>query len=55
MTDVQKMTEVTVLTRSTEPLIGIIQVATVEAEMEFEITVQLALEIYAALGRFLDR
>jgi len=55
MTDVQKMTEVTVLTRSTEPPVGLIQIATAETEMEFEITEQLALEICAVLDRFLDR
>jgi hypothetical protein len=55
MTHVQKMTDVAVLTRSTEPLVGLIRVATPEAEMEFEITEQLAFEICVALDSFLDR
>ncbi len=53
MTDPQKATEVSVLTRSTEPLTGIVQVNTAEAEIEFEITEDIAHKICIDLERFL--
>jgi hypothetical protein len=55
MTDLQKATEVSVLTRSTEPLTGIIQVNTADAEIEFEITEDIAHKICIDLERFLTR
>jgi hypothetical protein len=53
MTDPQKATEVSVLTTSTEPLTGIVQVNTAEAEIEFEITEDIAHKICIDLERFL--
>ena len=55
MNDVLKITEVTVLTRSTEPLTGIVRVVTGDAEMKFEITEDLAHKICSDLERFLTR
>jgi hypothetical protein len=53
MNDVHKITEVIVLTRSTEPLTGIVQVNTADAEMKFEITEDQAHKI--CTERFLTR
>ena len=47
--------EVTILTRSTEPLTGMVQVNTPKAEIEFEITEGLARKICTDLERFLTR
>jgi hypothetical protein len=55
MRDVHKITEVSVLTRSTEPLTGIVQVNTHDAEMKFELTEDLARKICTDLERFLTR
>lgn len=55
MNDVHKITEITVLTRTTEPLTEIVQVGTVDAEMKFEITEDLAHKICTDLERFLTR
>ena len=55
MRDVHKITEVSISTRSTEPLTGIVQVNTAEAEMKFEITEDLAHKICTDLERFLTR
>jgi hypothetical protein len=55
MNDAQKATEVSVLTRSTEPLTGILQVNTADAEIKFEITEDLAHQICTDLERFLTR
>lgn len=55
MNDVHKITEITVVTRTTEPLTGIVQVGTVDAEMKFEITEDLAHKICTDLERFLTR
>jgi hypothetical protein len=55
MRDVHKITEVSILTRSTEPLTGIVQVNTADAEMKFEITEDLAHRICTDLERFLTR
>ena len=55
MRDVHKITEVTVLTQSTEPLIGIVQVCTPDAKIKFEITEDLAHKICTDLERFLTR
>lgn len=55
MSDVHKITEVTILTKSTEPLTGIIRVNTVDAEIKFEIAEDLALKVCTDLERFLTR
>jgi hypothetical protein len=55
MSDVQQVTEISVLTKSTEPLIGIVQVNTADAEMRFEITEDIAHKICTDLERFLTR
>jgi hypothetical protein len=55
MSKVQKITEVAVSTKTTEPLIGIIQVTTADAEIKFEITEDLAHKICTELDRFLTR
>jgi hypothetical protein len=55
MRDVHKVTEVTILTKSTEPLTGIVQVSTRDAEIKFEITEDLAHSICTELERFLTR
>jgi hypothetical protein len=55
MSNVHKLAEVTILTRSTEPLTGVVQVNTPDAEIKFEIREDLALKICADLERFLTR
>jgi hypothetical protein len=55
MSDVHKITEVSILTDSTEPLTGIVQVNTADAEIRFEITEDLAHKICTDLERFLTR
>ncbi|MGZ5873699.1 MAG: hypothetical protein ACXWKP_16470 [Bradyrhizobium sp.] len=53
MSDVQKINEVTILTKSTEPLTGIVQVNTAETEIKFEITEDQAHKMCSDLERFL--
>ena len=55
MKDLHKIIEVSILTRSTEPLTGIVQMNTTDAEMKFEITEDLAHKICTELERFLTR
>ncbi|SHG04246.1 hypothetical protein [Bradyrhizobium erythrophlei] len=55
MSDVHKITEVTITTKSTEPLIGIVQVNTGDTVVKFEITEDLAHMICTNLERFLTR
>jgi hypothetical protein len=55
MNDAHKITEVSILTKSTEPSTGIIQVNTADAEIKFEITEDLAHQICTDLERFLTR
>jgi hypothetical protein len=55
MNDVHKITEITVLTRSTEPLTGIVRIDTGDTEIKFEITEDLAHKICTDLERFLTR
>jgi hypothetical protein len=55
MNDAYKITEVTVLTKSTEPLTGIVQVHTANAEIKLEVTEDLAHKICTDLERFLTR
>ena len=55
MNDAQKATEISVLAGSMEPLTGILQVHTADAEIKFEITEDLANKICTDLERFLTR
>jgi hypothetical protein len=55
MRDVHKIIEVSILTRSTEPLTGVVQVNTADADMKFEISEDLAHRICTELERFLTR
>jgi hypothetical protein len=55
MTDAHKIAEISVLTKSIEPLAGIIQVNTADAEIKFEITEDQAHKICTDLERFLTR
>jgi hypothetical protein len=55
MTDVHRITEITVSTKSTEPLTGIVRVNTTDVEVKFEITEELAHKICTDLERFLTR
>jgi hypothetical protein len=55
MRDVHKITEVTILAKSTEPRTGIVRVNTADAEIKFEITEDLAHQICTDLERFLTR
>jgi hypothetical protein len=55
MSDAHKITEVSVSVKSAEPLIGVVQVSTINAEIKFEITEDLAHQICTDLERFLTR
>ena len=55
MNDAHKITEVSILTKSTEPFTGIIQVNTADTEIKFEIAEDLAHQICTDLERFLTR
>ncbi len=55
MSDVHKITEISILTRSAEPRIGIVQLTAAEAEIKFEITEDLAHKICTDLEHFLTR
>ncbi|MFZ2159274.1 MAG: hypothetical protein WAV72_24570 [Bradyrhizobium sp.] len=55
MSDPHKIAEILVLTKSTEPLSGIMQVNTADEEIRFEITEDLAHQICTELERFLTR
>jgi hypothetical protein len=55
MTDLHRVTEITVSTKSTEPLTGIVRVSTADTEIKFEITEELAHKICTDLERFLTR
>jgi hypothetical protein len=55
MSDVQKITEITISTKSTEPLTGIIHIITADAEIKFEITEDLAHKICTDLDRLLTQ
>jgi hypothetical protein len=55
MSDAHKITEVSISTKSKEPLTGIIQMNTANAEIKFEITEDLAHQICTDLERFLTR
>ena len=55
MTHLHRVTEITVSTKSTEPLTGIVRVSTADAEIKFEMTEELAHKICTDLERFLTR
>lgn len=55
MSDPHKISEIFVLTRSTKPLSGIVQINTADEKIRFEITEDLAHQICTELERFLTR
>ncbi len=55
MTELSRITEISVSTKSTEPLTGIVRVNTTDSDIEFEITEELAHKICTDLERFLTR
>jgi hypothetical protein len=55
MSDAQKITELCIQAKTTEPSIAIVRVVTHEAEMKFEITQEMAHKICTDLERFLTR
>ena len=55
MTELSRITEITVSTKSTEPLTGVVELSTTEEELEFEITAEIAHKICTDLERFLTR
>ena len=55
MSQAHKITEISILTKSTEPLVGIVHVNTSDTEVRFEITEDLAHRICTDLERFLTR
>jgi hypothetical protein len=55
MTKLSRITEITVSTKSTEPLTGIVELSTTEAKIKFEITAEMAHKICTDLERFLTR
>jgi hypothetical protein len=55
MGDAHKITEVSVSVKSSEPLIGVVLVRTINTEIKFEITEDLAHKICTDLERFLTR
>ena len=55
MSEAHKITEISILTKSTEPLVGIVQVSTTDREISFEMTEDLAHKICTDLERFLTR
>jgi hypothetical protein len=55
MTDLSRITEITVSTKSMEPLTGVVELSTTEDEIRFEITAEMAHKICTDLERFLTR
>jgi hypothetical protein len=55
MSDAHKITQVSVSVKSAEPLIGVVLVSTVNTEIKFEITEDLAHKICTDLERFLTQ
>jgi hypothetical protein len=55
MNEAHKITEISILTKSTEPLVAIVQLSTIDREIRFEMTQDLAHQICTDLERFLTR
>jgi hypothetical protein len=55
MSHPDKAIEISILTKSTEPLTGLVQVSTDGEEIKFEITEEIAHRICADLEHFLTR
>ena len=55
MTELNRITDITVSTKSTEPLTGIVALSTSDEEIRFEITAEMAHKICTDLERFLTR
>jgi hypothetical protein len=55
MSDTHKITDISISVKSTEPLVGIVNVSTPDSEIRFEVTDELAHKICTDLERFLTR
>jgi hypothetical protein len=55
MRDIHMITEVAVSTKSTEPLSGIVQIATAGATVQFELNEEIAHDLCTRLDRFLTQ
>jgi hypothetical protein len=55
MSDAHKITDISVSVKTTEPLVGIVNVSTPDQEIRFEVTDELAHKICTDLERFLTR
>jgi hypothetical protein len=55
MADVSRITEISVSTKSTEPLTGVVALSTTGEEIRLEITEEIAHKICTDLERFLTR
>ena len=55
MRDTHRITEVTISTKSTEPLSGIVQISTAASTMKFELNAEIALALCTDLDRFLTQ
>ena len=55
MTELSRITNVTVSTKSTEPLTGVVELSTTDEEIRFEVTAEMAHKICTDLERFLTR
>jgi hypothetical protein len=55
MSDLHKITDISVSVKSTRPLIGIVNVSTPDKEIKFEVTDEVAHKICTDLERFLTR
>lgn len=55
MTDFDRITEIAVSTKSTEPLTAIVRLRTTETEIKFELTEEMAHKICLDIERFLTR
>ena len=55
MTELSRITDITVSTKSTEPLTGVVALCTTDEEIRFEITAEMAHQICTDLERFLTR
>jgi hypothetical protein len=55
MRGAHKITEVTISTKSTEPLTGIVEIGTADSTMKFELNEETAHDLCTNLDRFLTQ
>jgi hypothetical protein len=55
MRDAQKISRISISTKSTEPLSGIAEIATADSTVKFELNADIAHRICTELERFLTR